>query len=209
MDWVPPLPSLFSGLYTQKPGQVLFKPRHIKSRDKLLLKYKKSRKYKKEPKRAKLIKPLLLKSARKNVNQCLQSNGKLFFAWKKHIVKLNLKSMKPLQKSSSLSLSYHGKVVMCAIPDQKFFCADCQGGWIFVIDIRLSISIIKSVEPRKWGTIIYLNGLIYEFLDMENNYWSLQTYDLKTSRRKKVALIKCNGIRIDDVCAVFEKKLLL
>ncbi|CAG9326586.1 unnamed protein product [Blepharisma stoltei] len=199
--------SLYSELQRLKPGHVLFKPKHIRSRDKLLLKYKNTRKCKKEPKRAKLTKPLLLKSARKNVNQCLQRNGKLLFAWDGNIVKLNLKSMKTVQKSSSLNLTYPGGVVMCAIPDQKFFCVDCQGGWIFVFDIKLNISIIKSVELRKWGTIIYLNGLIYEFLDMENSYRALETYDLKTDRRKKVALIKNDGFGIGVVCAVFEEKI--
>ncbi|CAG9326587.1 unnamed protein product [Blepharisma stoltei] len=200
----------YNEVYCLKRGHVLFKPKHIKSKDKLLLKYKNTRKCKKEPKRAKLIKPLLLKSARKNVNQCLQSNGKLLFAWNGNIVKLNLKSMKTVQKNSSLNLTYPGGVVMCAIPDQKFFCVDCWGGSILVFDIKLNISIRKSVKPRLWGTIIYLNGLIYEFLDMNKTYWALKMYDLKTNRHKKVALIKCDGCSIGvvrAVCAVFEEKI--
>ncbi|CAG9334782.1 unnamed protein product [Blepharisma stoltei] len=203
-----PRPSI-SKIKQWNPGKVLFKSRHIKSKDKFFIKYKKPIKRQNSSKKNRIdsVKPaIIIKSA--NSNPCLQNNGNLVFSYWFSIVKIDLKTMETTHKNFPQHPELNKSISICAIPNNNFFCIDFGNSSTFIIDKSLEISEAKRIEPRKYGSMIYLDGLIYLFA-IKPGLRTIETYDLNRNRWKQAASIKIRDPYYDSILAAFEGKIII
>ncbi|CAG9314046.1 unnamed protein product [Blepharisma stoltei] len=189
-----------------KPRTNVFKPKHVKSKDILVTKYKKTQKVQKKKNACKKslssTKSMLLKSIKQNDNQCLQVEGKLIYADANGAIKIDLNLTNTIHKEE---LFIDEEITLCAMPDRKYFCINFWKGQAFIIDKNLCISEIKDIKPRKFCIIAYLDGLIYAFRKSK----AIDVYDFNRNRWKKAANITLRSKHNITSCISFEEKIII
>ncbi|CAG9334780.1 unnamed protein product [Blepharisma stoltei] len=138
------------------PGKVLFKSRHIKSKDKFFIKYKKPIKRQNSSKKNRIdsVKPaIIIKSA--NSNPCLQNNGNLVFSYWFSIVKIDLKTMKTTHKNFPQRPEFDKSISICAIPNNNFFALISGIAWHLLL-IKASKSQKSNVSSQENTVVWYI-----------------------------------------------------
>ncbi|CAG9334779.1 unnamed protein product [Blepharisma stoltei] len=149
---------------------------------------------------------IIIKSA--NSNPCLQNDGNLVFSYYFDIAKINLKTMFTTPKNFPQRPEFDKSISICAIPNNNFFCIDFGNSLAFIIDKSLEISETKHIKPKNYGSMIYLDGLIYLFA-IKPGLRTIETYDLNRNRWKQAASIKIRDPYYDSILASFEGKIII